>query len=391
VFDLRSGEQIPVEALVDRAKAAKLVARQLQQEYAEVADMLEGRPTPEDIQNVTVEPSGLTFVWGSYGLGMPYAAGPVVVSLSWAELGDAVDAEGILASAIAAGQQRTVDQGLGGPLGTVPLPEDRLEGYLLAVEDQTRLVASVMSVQDRIALLRSRDAWRAALSPEALLSELREAGAPGLADRTAAALAKARGVYDAEVYANQSEAEALTIREALSDALQNTETGRVVTLGNNLLVRAPSEDWGKPFARLPHDSVVGVLARAGGGLFHTIVLPDGRVGKVHKSYLLLETPVIDDQGRVYRTPEGFAFATPKGLALLAKDGPGHADAELEALTDLVGPDGMSPPVNLVAIQRELGFRAPWLAVLEFSDLSDAHQGGEGEPQEGLTDKLPARK
>ena len=391
VFDLRSGEQVAVDALVDRAKAAKLVARQLQEEYGDMADVFEGRPTPEDITNVTVEPTGLSFVWGAYGLGAPYAMGPVVASLTWAELGDAVDAEGILASAIAAGQSRTVDQGLGGPLGTVPLPEDRLEGYLIAVEDQTRLVALVMPVEDRIALLRHRDAWRAALSPETLLSELRKAGATGLADRTDAALTKARSVYDAEVYANQSEAEALTIRGALADALQDTETGRVVTLGNSLLVRAPSADWGTPFARLPHDSVVGVFTRAGDGLFHTIVLPDGRVGKVHKSYLLIETPVIDDQGRAYRTAEGYAFATPKGLALLPKDGPGHADAELEALTDLVGPDGMSPPVNLIAIEREIGFRAPWLAVLEAKELSDAHQGGEGEPQDGLTDKLPANE
>ena len=330
-----------------------------------------------------------------------YPAIGLFVILTWAELGDAVDREGILRSAIALDPaQPRVDLALGDDEGEDPDAPVTLDNpselYLMGLQDQLQLVFAGLTVEERLALLRS-DAWRSQETSEAFLGALDELELRGLAQKVRATRETLRGHYAAEAYAGLEAMEFMSMASELDYALAVIMSGRVVTSGNDLLVRSePSPDgaWGRPIARLRNGAVVGVVSVAGDGLFHHVMLPDGTFGRVHKSYLLLETPVVDDQGRVYRQASDGSpvFGTAQGPALIAKDGPGHADAQLEALLALVGKDGMSPPVNLVGIQRQIGFRPAWLAVVEFTDLStlpDADQLGEGRPDtDGLTQKLP---
>jgi len=397
-FDLRPGE--PVESdrfFVGKQRVIAPVARKLRTQFnGELPHALVGRPTVDDIQDVVVEPEGMTFLWGVGGLGAPHAAGPIVVSLTWTELGDTVDRDGILRSAILLDPNRpSVDIGLGedfdGSDPDAPVTLDNpTELYLMGLTDQLQGVFATLTVEERLALRRSED-WGKSKTSAKLLGELEGLGLTSLAKRIRAARATLRGHYDASVYAGLGVEEFMGMASELDYALEVIVSGRVITQGSDLLVRGMSSSpdaWGDPIARVPNGAVVGVLARAGDRQFHTVMLADGTFGRVHKNYLLLETPVVDGRGRVIRMSEGlYVFGSEAGPQLIAKEGPGRPDAQLAALTALVEGDE-SPPVNLIAIEREIGQRPAWLAVVEFTDLSNVDQLGEGQPAEGLADKLP---
>ena len=398
-FDLKTGQEIDPDAFFPGGKDQLIqpVSRKLQEEYHEFADLFENRPRVSDIRNVVVEPEGMSFLWGFGGLDAPRVVGPIMASLTWAELGDSVDRE-LLRSAIlldpalpnmSFGEDPT--DGEGDPDAPVTL-DNPGELYLMAIEDRMQGVGASLTVQERLSLLMD-SSWKETKDSEELLKTLEAAGLADLAGRIRAMRERARGFYAPEDYAGLEVVEGGFVTAGLEIMLSSSVSGRVMTSGGNLLVREldPEDDdaWGKPIARIPHDTVVAVMRPANLGLFHVVMLSDGRVGKVHKNYLLLETPVIDGRGRVLEIHDELVFGGEAGPQLLPKDGPGHTDAKLEQLAALVVGDE-SPPVNLVGIQREIGFRPAWLTVIDFTDLSGVPQGGEGQPLEGLTDKLPAK-
>ncbi|MEZ6188757.1 MAG: hypothetical protein R3F62_27615 [Planctomycetota bacterium] len=387
-FDARSGERVSPEAFFAGGAQTLLapVARTLRAGYPEFADLFVHRPRVADLRSVVAEPEGLTFLWGPEQLGAPHVVGPLIATLTWAELGDLVDREGILRTAIAADPARSED-GLG---GAPPAPD--AEAYLIGLEDQFSAALIALTIEERLALFRD-DAWRADAATVDEVLERLDASCPSVAARLRAAQGELRSNYTQVELGALSTLEAESLRASLDYALNNSETGRVLTpRGNPLLVRGEpqdAEDWGIPFSRLQNGAVVSVLAHAGEALFDSVLLPDGRVGRVHQNYLLIEAPVVDVQGRVYRAADGsLRFALPDGEALIAKDGPGHADRELAAIRSLIGSDGMSPPLNLVAIRRQIGDRPSWLAVVDFTDLSGEHPLGEGMPLDGVVGKLP---
>jgi hypothetical protein len=133
------------------------------------------------------------------------------------------------------------------------------------------------------------------------------------------------------------------------------KTGRVITAGGRLNIR--DGDWGRVIARVPNQRIIGVSRVAGEReLFHEVVLGDGRTGYAHRSYLLIEEPVVLI-GSVARGKKGLTFHTTSGerVRLIAKDGPGKPDVELAALAKIPG-----QTIRLEATRRAIGFRS-WIA------------------------------
>jgi len=396
-FDLHTGERISSDRFFVGGKDPLIepISRKLQESYDEFADLFESRPRVSDLREVVVEPEGMSFIWGFGGLDAPRVVGPIMASLTWAELGDAVDRE-LLRSAIQL-DPALPDLALGEDPSAGEEPaivvEDPPEiNYLMAIEDRLQGVVATISVEERMALM-SDHGWRDLDSADALLEAMEaDSALAGLAGRMRSTREQARSFYDAATYANLGEVEYTYMASALEFALEEITSGRVVTNGGKLLVREHSGDpnaWGKPIARLAPDTVVGVIGRAEDGLFHTVMLRDGTVGQVHKNYLLLESPMLDGRGRVLDIHGELVFGAEAGPGLVPMDGPGKPDAKLDAIRALLDGDE-TPALHLQGIVREIGFRPAWISVVGFTEFAKLEDGGvdEGEPLEGLTDKLP---
>jgi hypothetical protein len=373
LFDATTGEPVADRYLFASghgalAKVAAKVSEALRAEYTFDGEYLLEDPTGDDLGAITPTQDGLVFAWGSYGLGAPYAMGPPTVLVPYAELAGLLNTD-LLGQA----RRPSVDLGLGED------PED-FEGeavdpsrlYIEFLHEDAVAALSGITVEERRALLAD-GSWRRSADADALIATLENMDLGNLADGVRDVLATTRRIeplFEAIDFAALAGIEAGALEGGLISALEDHETGRVVTMGNRLLVRGEDpEGWGQAFAKLPHGTVVGVVERAEGlALYHTIRLANGRIGYVHKSYLLIETPRTVE-GRVYRKADGsYGVGSPEGTPLIAKDGPGHPDAELDALCALVGRDGVSPPVRITAIQRERAFLRTWLAVVDFEEI-----------------------
>ncbi|MEZ6185287.1 MAG: RsiV family protein [Planctomycetota bacterium] len=386
VFDLTTGARLAPRQLFAAGdgvlqQVADKVNAALRAEYTLDGDYLLEAATPENLGAVLPTAEGVAFVWSSYGLGAPYAMGPPTVVLPYAELAGLLDGE-----LFAKAQRKTVSLSLGEPEAH-PEAIDPIRAYVDVLHEDALAAFSGLSVEERRALGAHPGAWQWLSGPDQQIRALEELGLPNLADGARDVLGSARRLdplFQAIDFASSQVrmSEASVLEAALLGALERHETGRVVTLGNPLLVRGEDpEGHGQAFARLPHGAVVGVIERAQGyDLFHTVRLGDGRIGYVHKSYLLLEAPATVE-GRVYRQPDGSYRFGPDRVLLQAKAGPGHPDAELDALRALTGPAGESPRVRLVAIQRERAFLEPWLAVVSFE------RAPEEAPADGIEDAV----
>ncbi|MCA8923895.1 MAG: hypothetical protein KDD82_18940 [Planctomycetes bacterium] len=282
-----------------------------------------------------------------------------------------------------------------------------LDGYVdqdaQAYLDKLKLTAyqrfAVLSLKQRFAIL-AHDAWRAEPTADRILEAIAASTGPKLASELWELRKNAKGLDLVAL----SEQEALWLRTGIEESLAAFETARVVAQG-----ATSATQWNEAAgmmqpalvgaADLGFGDVVGVLRRGpmageASGLTkglkvlrsmwrgsHTVRLK-GRAGvwQVSSAALLIETPVIQEQGRIYRNDDGsYTFGTKQGLRLLPQGGADAPDPALDALKRLAE-SGESDPVTLNGVKREIGNQKPWLSVFSFEELPDDDSLGEGAPQ-----------
>ena len=394
IFDLRSGQPIPgLELFKPDALGAvhTQVVRALRGAYREEDGHSLTDPEAGDLGRVAPTPSGIGFYWNENELNASNVTGPPQVVVPYGCLAGMLNED--LLGALA---QANADCGLpGGP--TLPDadymdPATPSGAYLdrLAGLAQQRLSALPF---DTRAAMREDGRWREAYPGDGFVAAFASMGEPEVSDRIRAVLDQARGQAQAAgftEFGSVADEETTILRSTLERALQ-TMTGRVVTQGGPLQVRAvEASGWGQPIAELNAGDVVAVLEPAPDGeLFHVVQLPSGDRGHVHRFYVLLEEVRVGLEGQVNEVEGGTLLFVSGGevVELIGMDGPDRPDAQMDRLRSLLGPSGASEPLVLDVVERRIGERR-WFAPRSSTTQAEAAAAASvGSDRLGVTDAL----
>ncbi|MCA8925098.1 MAG: hypothetical protein KDD82_25030 [Planctomycetes bacterium] len=281
-----------------------------------------------------------------------------------------------------------IEIGLGNPPNS---GKTRSQAYLRALRSDLEAALGTLDVEER----RQFAGFEVAEGPDvqALLKQLADLEADVVLEAVRGAFATTRAKYkDVDVKALQESERSILFVELRAAAKR--PAARVVGT-EPLAIHASGLD-GRPThvqGELAPGTQLAVLRNRPEG-FLTVRTPSGVFGIVDASRVLLETPIAE-AGRIYAGPNGgLAFLQPKGLAVLPLEGPGHSDPVIERIREEVARgDGMSDPFGWVGIQRQIGSRSPWIAVVDLYELEPdfprpTHATGDAdEPVVGLKDKL----
>ena len=235
------------------------------------------------------------------------------------------------------------------------------EAYLNALTQIARLELSALPLEVRAAMHQD-PRWRQAYGRDGVVSAFAGMGEPDFAARVNHVFAVSReratthgGLTAFEPFAD---AETSILRSVLTRALTVLRTGRA-------LDRVPVfDDAGAELGSLPPGAVVAVLPDAEPHApFVRVQLRSGSVGRADRGLILLEAPRFEVAGRVNQVEGGTLLLTgaEPTLEVIADAGPGHPDPQLNEVVALLGPSGVTPPLRLDVVDRQIGDRR-WVVI-----------------------------